>query len=93
MVGVEQNGVITWRKTNLGNDETFTVTYKVKVDEDINGKPVDNQAKVSTNYYKFETNKTHNPTPVMPKKPVVNSIDIHLRQVIATGYFLIQSRL
>ena len=70
--GVEQNGVITWRKTNLGNDETFTVTYKVKVDEDINGKPVDNQAKVSTNYYKFETNKTHNPTPVMPKKPVVN---------------------
>lgn len=36
--GVEQNGVITWRKTNLGNDETFTVTYKVKVDEDINGK-------------------------------------------------------
>ena len=54
------------------NDETFTVTYKVKVDEDINGKPVDNQAKVSTNYYKFDTNKTHNPTPVMPKKPVVN---------------------
>lgn len=70
--GVEQNGVITWRKTNLGNDETFTVTYKVKVDEDINGKTVDNQAKVSTNYYKFDTNKTHNPTPVMPKKPVVN---------------------
>ena len=70
--GVEQNGVITWRKTNLGNDETFTVTYKVKVDEDINGKPLDNQAKVSTNYYKFDTNKTHNPTPVMPKKPVIN---------------------
>ena len=70
--GVEHNGIITWRKTNLGNDETFTVTYKVKVDEDINGKPVDNQAKVSTNYYKFDTNKTHNPTPVMPKKSVVN---------------------
>ncbi len=48
----------------------------------IHGKPVDIRwAKVSTNYYKFDTNKTRNPTPVMPKKPVVNKP--HLRQVIA----------
>ena len=68
--GIEKDGVITWKKQALGNGETFTVTFKVKVDEDINGKPVDNQAKVNAAKNKFDTNKTHNPTPTEPKKEV-----------------------
>ena len=68
--GIEKDSVITWKKQALGNGETFTVTFKVKVDEDINGKPVDNQAKVNAAKNKFDTNKTHNPTPTEPKKEV-----------------------
>ena len=68
--GIEKDGVITWKKQALGNGETFTVTFKVKVDEDINGKPLDNQAKVNAAKNKFDTNKTHNPTPTEPKKEV-----------------------
>ena len=73
--GTEENGVITWKKQALGNGETFTVTFKVKVDEDINGKPVDNQAKVIAGKNKFDTNKTHNPTPTEPKKDVFSGND------------------
>ncbi len=56
-----------------------------------NGKPVDNQAKVSANYYKFDTNKTliirHRQSCA---KPVVNKHrHAHLRQVIAMGFFLL----
>ena len=68
--GIEKDGVITWKKQALGNGETFTVTFKVKVDEDISGKPLDNQAKVNAAKNKFDTNKTHNPTPTEPKKEV-----------------------
>ena len=68
--GIEKDGVITWKKQALGNGETFTVTFKVKVDEDIDGKPVDNQAKVIAGKNSFDTNKTHNPTPTEPKKEV-----------------------
>ena len=68
--GVENAGTITWKKKALEDGETFSVLFKVKVDKDVNGKPVDNQAKVNTGENKFDTNKTHNPTPTEPKKEI-----------------------
>ncbi|QRG86559.1 GbpC/Spa domain-containing protein [Bulleidia sp. zg-1006] len=68
--GKESGGVITWTKKALGDGETFTISFKVKVDKEINGKPVDNEAKVNAGENKFTTNKTHNPTPTDPEKEV-----------------------
>ena len=66
--GVYKGGVIKWRKT-LKEGESWTVSFKVKVDEKVSGEVIKNVAKVRDGENEFTTNEVTNPTPVKPKKP------------------------
>ena len=67
--GTESGGVVTW-KPEVKKGESITVKVVVKVDENVNGAPIDNIAKVNDGVNEFNTNETHNPTPTEPKKEV-----------------------
>ncbi|OUC51036.1 hypothetical protein B7939_08315 [Eggerthia catenaformis] len=67
--GTESGGTITWVK-EVEAGKSLTVSFRVKVDADVNGKPVDNVARVKDGVNESDTNKTHNPTPTEPKKDV-----------------------
>lgn len=67
--GTEKDGVVTWN-IDVAKDKSVTVKFKVKVNDDVNGKPIDNQAKVNDGINDHKTNETHNPTPTEPKKEV-----------------------
>ncbi|AXU11110.1 DUF11 domain-containing protein [Parvimonas micra] len=71
--GVYDNGTITWTKEKVAADETFEVTFKVKVKDDVNGETIKNKANVLEGNNKFETNETTNPTSTKPKKDVFDS--------------------
>ncbi len=60
--GVENNGTITWT-TNVANEETYKVGFKVKVKDDVDGDVIINKAIVNDVKDDFETNETRNPTP------------------------------
>ena len=45
--GAYANGEITWTKENVADGETVEVTFKVKVDENVNGQKILNKANVS----------------------------------------------
>lgn len=60
--GVFANGKLTWTK-NVANGETFKVTFKVKVNDDANGKLIENTAQVVSGDNEVKTNTTKNPTP------------------------------
>lgn len=66
--GTESNGTITWVR-EVENGQSWTVRFRVKVNQDVNGKPVDNVARVRDGVNASETNQTHNPTPVKPTPP------------------------
>ena len=66
--GTESGGTITWVK-EVEAGKSLTVSFRVKVDADVNGKPVDNVARVKDGVNESDTNKTHNPTPKTPEKP------------------------
>ena len=70
--GTEKDGVVTW-KADVEDGKSITVKFKVKVDKDVNGAPIDNQAKVNDGKNNYNTNETHNPTPTEPKKEVFKS--------------------
>ena len=72
--GQESGGTITWTK-EVENGATVTVSFKVKVNDDVNGNPVDNQGHVKDGVNESDTNKTHNPTPTEPKKDVFTGTD------------------
>ena len=67
--GTESGGVVTWT-ANVEKGKSVTVKFTVKVDKDVNGKPIDNVAKVNDGVNEYKTNETHNPTPTEPKKEV-----------------------
>ena len=67
--GTLSGGVVTW-KANVKDGKSITVKFTVKVDKDVNGAPIDNQAKVNDGVNDYNTNETHNPTPTEPKKEV-----------------------
>ena len=71
--GVHDNGVITWTKDKVAAGETFEVTFKVKVKDNISGEIIKNKANVLEGNNKYETNETTNPTSTKPKKDVFNS--------------------
>ena len=71
--GVYDNGVITWTKEKVAADETFEVTFKVKVKDDVNGETIKNKANVLEGNNEYETNETTNPTSTKPKKDVFDS--------------------
>ena len=67
--GRESGGVVRW-ENEVENGKTWTVSFKVKVNDDINGKPVDNISHVKDDFNESDTNETHNPTSTQPKKEV-----------------------
>ena len=71
--GVYKDGVITWTKEKVAAGETFEVTFKVKVKDDVSGEVIKNKANVLEGNNKFETNETTNPTSTKPKKDVFDS--------------------
>ena len=71
--GVYDNGTITWTKDKVAADETFEVTFKVKVKDNVSGEVIKNKANVLEGNNKFETNETTNPTSTKPKKDVFDS--------------------
>lgn len=70
--GTESGDVVTW-KADVADGKSITVKFKVKVYKDVNGAPLDNQAKVNDGTNTYNTNETHNPTPTEPKKEVFKS--------------------
>ncbi|MBF1295811.1 MAG: DUF11 domain-containing protein, partial [Parvimonas sp.] len=72
--GVENGGVITWVK-EVENGASLTVSFKVKVNDDVNGNPIDNISHVKDGFNETDTNKTHNPTSTKPVKDVFDSKD------------------
>ncbi|MEB3067295.1 Ig-like domain-containing protein, partial [Parvimonas micra] len=71
--GVHNNGVITWTKDKVAAGETFEVTFKVKVKDNVSGEIIKNKADVLEGNNKYETNETTNPTSTKPKKDVFDS--------------------
>ena len=67
--GAESNGTITWVK-EVENGKSLTVSFRVKVNDDVNGNPVDNISHVKDGVNESDTNETHNPTGTEPKKEV-----------------------
>ena len=73
--GVYKDGEITWTKDKVADGETFEVTFKVKVNDNVNGEKILNKANVVDGNNKFDTNETTNPTPTKPKKDVFSPSD------------------
>ena len=70
--GTENGGTVKWVK-EVEDGNSITVSFKVKVDDDVNGKPIDNISHVKDGFNDSDTNETHNPTPTKPKKDVFDS--------------------
>ncbi|WBB38488.1 cell surface protein [Parvimonas micra] len=90
--GVYDNGTITWTKEKVAADETFEVTFKVKVDENVNGETIKNKANVLEGNNEYETNETTNPTSTKPKKDVFDSQDTQVsidKQTVKAGQELL----
>lgn len=66
--GTEKDGVVTWN-IDVAKDKSVTVKFKVKVNDDVNGKNLDNKARVNDGENDYDTNETHNPTPKTPPTP------------------------
>ena len=73
--GVYKDGEITWTKEKVADGETFEVTFKVKVKDDVNGETIKNKANALEGNNKYETNETTNPTSTKPKKDVFETKD------------------
>ncbi|WP_314032831.1 LPXTG cell wall anchor domain-containing protein, partial [Mogibacterium timidum] len=67
--GTESGGTVKWNVA-VAKDQSVKVKFTVKVDNDVNGAPIDNVAKVNDGTNEYKTNETHNPTPTKPKKEV-----------------------
>ncbi|WP_455093382.1 GbpC/Spa domain-containing protein, partial [Parvimonas micra] len=70
--GTENGGTVKWVK-EVEDGNSITVSFKVKVDDDVNGKSIDNISHVKDGFNESDTNETHNPTPTKPKKEVFDS--------------------
>ena len=55
------NRRLTWRR-RLAPEETVEVSFKVRVDQDVDGHILQSSARVSTDLFSLETNRTSNPT-------------------------------
>ena len=54
------------------------VTFKVRVNENVDGEEIINTGHVSDGLMDVDTNPTNNPTPKKPKKDVVNDSNISI---------------
>ena len=60
--GTYADGKVTWTK-NVAANETWTVKFKVKVDDKVDQDKIENTAQVITGNNTVKTNTTKNPTP------------------------------
>ena len=67
--GKYADGKVTWT-ADVAKGAGITVKFRVKVDQNVNGAPVDNKARVNDGTNWYNTNETHNPTPKEPIKDV-----------------------
>ena len=82
--GTESGGTITWVK-EVEAGKSLTVSFRVKVDADVNGKPVDNVARVKDGVNESNTNKTHNPTPDKPETGDNSNIMLYTLMLLTSG--------
>ncbi|MEB3026016.1 MULTISPECIES: hypothetical protein, partial [unclassified Parvimonas] len=68
--GIYKDGEITWTKENVADGETVEVTFKVKVNANVNGERILNKANVADGSNTFDTNETTNLTPLRPKPAI-----------------------
>ena len=68
--GIYKDGEITWKKDKVADGETVEVTFKVKVNANVNGERILNKAKVADGSNTFDTNETTNLTPLRPKPAI-----------------------
>ena len=68
--GIYKDGEITWTKEKVADGETVEVTFKVKVNANVNGERILNKAKVADGSNTFDTNETTNLTPLRPKPAI-----------------------
>ena len=54
---------LTWRR-RMAPEETVEVSFKVRVDQDVDGQILQSSAQVSTDLFTLETNRTSNPTAI-----------------------------
>ena len=73
--GTESGGTVTWT-LDVAKGDSITVTFNVKVDDDVNGATLYNEAKVNDGKNDYTTNETKNPTPSEPVKDVFDSSDL-----------------
>ncbi|CEL90795.1 conserved surface-anchored protein of unknown function [Streptococcus sanguinis] len=57
------NRRLSWRR-RLSPEETVEVSFKVRVDQDVDGQILQSVARVSTDLFTLETNRTSNPTAI-----------------------------
>ncbi|MGX7112281.1 DUF7927 domain-containing protein, partial [Gemella cuniculi] len=68
------DGQVTWTK-RVAKGESWTVTFKVKVNENTYGKEIKNKARVADGVLEIDTNPTNNPVPpTTPKIPPKNPL-------------------
>ena len=62
-------------RDKVADGETFEVTFKVKVNDNVNGEKILNKANVVEGNNNYDTNETTNPTSTKPKKDVFSPSD------------------
>lgn len=80
----EATNKVAWKKS-VASGETWTVTFKVKVDKGTKDVNVVNTAHVSDGLIDTDTNTTTNPVPPRSRKPVPDTGDNSLQYVLMTG--------
>ena len=65
---------LTWTK-KVANGTVWTVTFKVKVNDDVSGEIIKNVGRTKDGVNEVDTNTTTNPTPTQPKKDVFKQGD------------------
>ena len=65
---------LTWTK-KVANGTVWTVTFKVKVNDDVSGEVIKNVGRTKDGVNEVDTNTTTNPTPTQPKKDVFKQGD------------------
>ena len=73
--GTLTGDVLTWNLMAVPTGTTVSVTFKVKVNDDVNGEVIKNVGRTKDGVNEVDTNTTTNPTPTQPKKDVFKQGD------------------
>ena len=73
--GTLTGDVLTWNLMAVPTGTTVSATFKVKVNDDVNGEVIKNVGRTKDGVNEVDTNTTTNPTPTQPKKDVFTGTD------------------